>query len=147
MNGDEAEDEAGQPGYFFDSTGGCELCDAMAGSYEYEPSRPHPNCDCEIEPDQAPQDDGQEPAAIEWEIVSGPEIEFLNLPATWDAEIVFSLECPDGSTNSKTVIYGVQVDAYEDPDSALDRIISAVVDDLDELEAELWRGCLEQPVA
>lgn len=34
--------------YEFDAADGCDLCQSMAGIYEEEPSRPHPNCDCEI---------------------------------------------------------------------------------------------------
>ena len=35
--------------YLWDSNGGCPRCDAMDGyHYDQEPTRPHPNCDCEI---------------------------------------------------------------------------------------------------
>lgn len=27
---------------------GCEQCGAMAGEYDYNPGRPHPNCDCSL---------------------------------------------------------------------------------------------------
>jgi len=36
--------------YYWTSTGGDELCDAMAGVHVgYEPARPHPNCCCLVE--------------------------------------------------------------------------------------------------
>ena len=35
--------------YYWTSTGGDELCDAMEGVHiGYEPARPHPNCVCNV---------------------------------------------------------------------------------------------------
>jgi hypothetical protein len=46
MNDDEETKLLGK--YVWSSNGGCEICDAMNGEYDEEPSRPHENCQCEI---------------------------------------------------------------------------------------------------
>lgn len=40
--------------YKFISTGGCPKCDAMAGTYDTMPARPHHRCDCLIHPVERP---------------------------------------------------------------------------------------------
>ena len=34
--------------WFFDGSGGCEICGEMTGEYDEQPGRPHPNCACSI---------------------------------------------------------------------------------------------------
>lgn len=35
--------------YFFDGSGGCDLCSSLTGWYDDRPELPHPNCDCSVE--------------------------------------------------------------------------------------------------
>lgn len=136
--------------YEFDSTGGCERCDAMGGIYNFEPSRPHPNCDCEIKACESPredvprEDDGLYTEVV-WEIVSGPEfMEAADGRFTWEVEFKFSLECPDGREKSTSHTYGVNSPSEDDADAVLNSAVNSILYNLDDIEAELFRKCLEE---
>jgi hypothetical protein len=72
---------------------GCAVCMALEGLYDEEPSRPHPNCDCEIFEDS----DEYEPGEC-WGNIDSEEWEVDTEPYLFRISIRVTLICPDGDT-------------------------------------------------
>src|SRR6185436_4490733 len=77
--------------YYFDSTGACELCDAMSGYYETEPCPPHPNCNCPINDGSA---DSGPAVDFDWSYERGPARGW----PLYTVPIKVTVECYSGRT-------------------------------------------------
>jgi hypothetical protein len=90
--------------YEFLSSGGCERCDAMEGLYDYEPTRPHPNCRCAI----TPVNEGRgytfihETMRMEVDFHPDHPGDYDHLYVT-EVEVQITLTCEDGRTFADTL--------------------------------------------
>ncbi|MEK6325518.1 MAG: hypothetical protein AABN33_28080 [Acidobacteriota bacterium] len=129
--------------YYFDSTGGCELCDAMEGWYDDEPSPPHPNCDCTI---GDPPEDGGDAVNFDWEYEVGMTERDPDRPN--EAQIVpvtVTVECYSG----RKIIDSTDVE-FEESDlpegfAVFEFMDDEVYEEAAELAEELGRDCPPPP--
>jgi hypothetical protein len=132
--------------YYFDSTGGCELCDAMEGWYDDEPARPHPNCDCTI--GEPPADD-EDAVNFDWSYEVGhTERDSENPNDGYSVPVTVTVECYSG----RTIIDDTDV-AFEsdegmddnDPYAFFDYFDDKLYEEAAHLAEELGQDCPPAP--
>ena len=132
--------------YYFDSTGGCELCDAMAGYYETEPCRPHPNCNCPIEDDSS--DDEGNAVNFDWSYERGMTERDPERPnQAYIIPVEVTVECYSGRTMTDST--DVEFEESDEPegDAVFDYIDDEVYEAAAELAEEMGADCPPVPPA
>lgn len=132
--------------YYFDSTGGCELCDAMEGWYDEEPARPHPHCDCTI--GEPPLDD--EAVNFDWSYDVGDavhgEVEPITGFSDYSIPVTVSVYCYSGRTIIETV--DVEFGGQEGPADGFeffDYFDDKIYEEASDLAEELGQDCPSAP--
>jgi len=128
--------------YYFDSTGGCELCDAMEGWYDEEPARPHPHCDCTIG-DPPP---GDEAVNFDWSYKVGlSERDAVDPNAGYVNPVTVTVECYSGRTIIDTI--DVEFGSHEGPDGIeiFAYIDDKIYEEASDLAEELGHDCPPAP--
>src|SRR5690606_12702436 len=140
--------------WHWDSSGGCEACDALQGYHEQQPCRPHPGCTCEPEALDIPEADCGYVVTV-WHLDNHHTDSNPSESDTFTMEWAFEIECFDGLRGlSGTLELEVEYGPFwqEDAEGPWQDVESRALEKAEELADELCTceeddGSSDQPVS
>jgi hypothetical protein len=119
------ENEDGAEVFVFEPGGDCcGICQSMEGTYDYRPSRPHPNCKCTIKRDGYCETAEWEVTDAQLETGYGSQGYFVMIYAN------IVVKCKDGSTHEKVISIDFTLDYLNFNEQHWDDKYDVMFDDL-----------------